>query len=260
MEIKLLHVAPLSLLVSGIRKCWDSGDKSDSYYTNEESPTHEMTFHLGDRDKKLINQIIKCGHLSTFEHINFTFDIEGFSRDVLQEFSRHRVGTSPSVKSTRYTLAELKTEESFVVKSIREDGNMQVDVDWDRVQNYCVLTGITRIDEAIVDALENARILKSNDFPNDRVKYCLPGAYKTSGQYTFNARALRNLFYLRTDPKALWEFRELGYMLFGKIPSEYKFLFEDCVYKEDKQQDPMQLELDLPYGSIVDGVFVPEKP
>lgn len=160
-----------------------------------------------------------------YKHISLIFSIEGFSRDVLNEFSRHRVGVSPSVKSTRYTLAELKNEESFW----RHDTNW----DYSRASKYVVFTGVTEVDSSIVSALENARDSISNGISNDIVKYCLPGAYKTSGQYTFNFRSLRHLLELRTSPRALWEFRELAYKIYDALPEEYKFLVEDCIFKDN---------------------------
>ena len=48
------------------------------------------------------------------DHIFYNFHIEGISRACLQEMMRHRHRASPSVKSTRYTLKELKQEEPFI--------------------------------------------------------------------------------------------------------------------------------------------------
>ena len=240
MEIKLLNITPIELIITGIRACYESQNKSDSYYEtlNDYSDSLNMyksiesfyrpKFKLGEKDKALIERIIKSGHLSTLEHSSITFLIEGFSRDVLQEFSRHRVGVSPSVKSTRYTLSELKNEESFAKFTIYNEW----EYDKERACKYIVFTNEKDIDGCSIQALENVRQMLIKDYPNDKVKYCLPGAYKTSGQYTFNFRSLRHLLELRTSPRALWEFRELAYKLYEAIPEEYKFLLEDCVHKE----------------------------
>ncbi len=42
-------------------------------------------------------------HDSVLEHINLSYLVKGISRGVLQEVSRHRIGTSLTVQSTRYT-------------------------------------------------------------------------------------------------------------------------------------------------------------
>jgi thymidylate synthase (FAD) len=46
--------------------------------------------------------IVRSGHTSTLEHLSFTFAIEGVSRALLAQLTRHRVGFSYSVQSQRY--------------------------------------------------------------------------------------------------------------------------------------------------------------
>jgi thymidylate synthase ThyX len=65
MEIKLLHVSPLKHIISGIRKCWKSEDKSDNG---------------GAKDIGLIKRIISAGHTSTLEHGIVIVDIKDVSR------------------------------------------------------------------------------------------------------------------------------------------------------------------------------------
>lgn len=96
MKVKLLNATPLEIAVKAIRKCYDScGD------------------NLGEKDLKLLRSIIKNKHLSTVEHIYFSFEIDGISRAALQELVRSRIA-SYSVRSTRYTLRkDLQNEPSF---------------------------------------------------------------------------------------------------------------------------------------------------
>lgn len=56
----------------------------------------------GTEADRLIRHIVKSGHTSTLEHISFTFAIEGVSRALLAQVTRHRVGFSYSVQSQRY--------------------------------------------------------------------------------------------------------------------------------------------------------------
>ena len=95
----LLHATPLYLASHGARTCWDSHAKSDNG---------------GPADCDLIDRVgNKFRHASILEHLNYSFYIEGMSRACLQELSRHR-HTSPSVKSSRYTISELRKEMDFV--------------------------------------------------------------------------------------------------------------------------------------------------
>ncbi|MCU5510293.1 FAD-dependent thymidylate synthase [Bacillus cereus] len=56
----------------------------------------------GTEADRLIRHIVKSGHTSTLEHITFTFALEGVSRALLAQLTRHRVGLSYSVQSQRY--------------------------------------------------------------------------------------------------------------------------------------------------------------
>lgn len=56
----------------------------------------------GTEAERLIRHIIRSGHQSTIEHLGYTFSVEGVSRALLAQISRHRVGFSMSVKSQRY--------------------------------------------------------------------------------------------------------------------------------------------------------------
>jgi thymidylate synthase (FAD) len=56
----------------------------------------------GTEADRLIRHIMSSKHLSTVEHLTFTFAIEGVSRALLAQLTRHRVGFSFSVQSQRY--------------------------------------------------------------------------------------------------------------------------------------------------------------
>lgn len=228
MEVKLLHATPLEVLVTAIRECYESHEKSDSHYGGPINDPYKDSFgkpfnnyYLGEKDKALIQNVIKNNHTSTLEHIAFNFRFTGFSRAVLQELSRHRIA-SESVKSSRFTLKELKEEEPFIHKS------------WEalkeRASKYLVFTGTDVVDVSSIWALENLRKLVAAGLPNDQTKYCMPDAYKTNCIFSINARSLRNFLQLRTSPKALWEFQELAKKVFEAVPTDYRFLVEDCVH------------------------------
>lgn len=56
----------------------------------------------GTEADRLIRHVLGSKHLSTVEHLNFTFAIEGVSRALLAQLTRHRVGFAYSVQSQRY--------------------------------------------------------------------------------------------------------------------------------------------------------------
>jgi thymidylate synthase (FAD) len=198
MKITLNHYTPLLICADAIRTCWQSFDKSDEG---------------GEKDKELIDRVgNKFKHASTLEHLVYNFYIEGVSRALLQELARHRIA-SLSVKSTRYTLKELKNEESFTCK------------DLERASKYLVLTGVEMVDEMSLKALENLRLVLVEGISNDKAKYCLPESYKTELTWTINARSLQNFLTLRSDKSALWEIQNLAHSLYDALPEEHKYLF-----------------------------------
>ena len=206
MKVTLLQHTPLEVCAHAIRTCWQSFDKSDSG---------------GEKDKELIDRVgNKFKHASTLEHLIYTFYIQGISRAVLQELSRHRIA-SLSVKSTRYTLKELKNEEPFLNKE---------EPDIKRASKYIVLTDNDDVNRYSVTALENLRKLLVAAVPNDKAKYALPECYKTELTWTINARSLQNFLELRSDKSALWEIRDLAYEIYNSLPDDHKYLFTVKIY------------------------------
>jgi thymidylate synthase (FAD) len=200
MTVTLHHHTPLVVCSDAIRTCWQSFDKSDNG---------------GEKDRELIDRVgNKFKHSSTLEHLVYTFYIADISRALLQELARHRIA-SLSVKSTRYTLKELKNEESFEVD------------DKKRASKYLVFTDEQIVDEMSIKALENLRIVLKKGISNDKAKYCLPESYKTELTWTINARSLQNFIGLRSDKAALWEIRELAKLVFNTIPKEHQYLYDD---------------------------------
>ena len=205
-KVKLLSYTPLEVINTAIRTCWDSHDKSDN---------------LGEKDLDLIKRVIlQNKHESCGEHCVFNFFIQGISRLNLMELTRHRLA-SYSVKSTRYTLKELRNESEFTIK------------DKERASKYINLTDNNNVDECSIQALENVRRLVNNavnyNVTQDLIKYALPECYKTDLTFSINVRSLRNLLKLRTSKTAHFEIRNLAYKLYEALPEEFKFLFKDVI-------------------------------
>ncbi|MBN7287958.1 MULTISPECIES: FAD-dependent thymidylate synthase [Campylobacter] len=206
MQVTLLNFTPLNICSHAIRTCWQSFERGDNG---------------GEKDIELISRVgNKFKHASTLEHLYYNFYIQGISRALLQELARHRIA-SLSVKSTRYTLKELKKEAKFELGG------------FERASGYIVLTGNETVDNASIKALENLReILATTTTSLDIVKYCLPECYKTELTWSANARSLQNFLSLRSSKSALWEIRELSHKIYEALPQEHKFIFEDCIARD----------------------------
>jgi len=180
---------------------------------------------IGEKDKALIDKVgNKNKHSSTLEHLYYNFTIKGISRALLQELARHRIA-SLSVKSTRYTLKELKEEEPFILFYPRELKFHSTPEQVTRAKKYLVFTGVEMIDMASISALDYICKALKEGISNDIAKYCLPESYKTELSWSINARSLQNFLFLRTDKAALWEIRELANEIHNKLPEEHKYLF-----------------------------------
>ena len=206
MKVTLNHHTPLVICSNAIRTCWQSFDNSDDG---------------GEKDRDLIDRVgNKFKHASTLEHLVYSFYLEGISRALLQELARHRMA-SLSVKSTRYTLKELKNEEPFSEE------------DKQRAEKYLVFTGDDLVDQMSIKALINLKTVLDQGISNDKAKYCLPESYKTELTWSINARSLQNFISLRSDKAALWEIRDLANLIYETLPEDHRYLFEGSIKTYD---------------------------
>jgi len=193
MIVEVLHYTPLEVADIAICKCYGNEPHSDS-----------------EKVKARINRVANVSkHASTIEHLNYSFDIDGISRACLQEVVRHRIA-SYTVKSSRYTLQELKDEEISL-------------------SDYLVSTKNSHIDIQNILQLKYVKLKLIEGIPNDIIKYLLPEAYKTSLVMTINARSLQNFLELRSSKHALWEIQLLAKAMYEAIPDEHKFLYDNII-------------------------------
>lgn len=93
-----------AVALSAIRTCYSPGKPSE-IVTKEGAKYFgkQATDGAGGTEAdRLFRMIVRSGHTSTLEHLSFTFAIEGVSRALLAQLTRHRVGFSYSVQSQRY--------------------------------------------------------------------------------------------------------------------------------------------------------------
>lgn len=244
-KVTLLHHTPLYIASDGARTCWSSQDKSDTCkHTNIETLINNKTneqykacadcgeecleyVQIGPKDLALLDRVgNQFHHGSILEHISFNFFIDGISRACLQELARHRMA-SLSVKSTRYTLKELKSELPFV------QWNQEIDDDRIRASKYLVLLNDDLVDTASVFALGKLHEVLCEGVSNDKAKYCMPEAYRTQLTWTINLRSLQNFLSLRTDRKALPEIQHLANLIYQALSPEAKSLVSHCVKEQE---------------------------
>jgi len=154
------------------------------------------------------------GHESPIEHISFTFGIEGVSRSLLAQITRHRIA-SFSVQSQRYVkkdnfiyitppaISENREINNIYEKSILdsfEQYNKIADMLSEKYYNEFINSGVSEKQarsKAEKKAIEDAR-------------FVLPNACETKMVVTMNARSLLNFFRLRCCNRAQWEIRAVA--------------------------------------------------
>jgi len=212
MNIKLLNTTPLYLAALAIRQSRDITDKSDSIYVGD-------SYKLGEKDAKLIDTVgNKFKHKSVLEQAVMTWEIKGISRGCLQELARHRTARL-TVKSSRYTLQELKNEAPFMQVYGMDESLESIKK---RASKYIVL--IDEISSSQLRQLEELRIAIYKGIKNDIAKYLLPESYKTNLVWQIDLRNFQNFLELRTANSAHWEIRKLAYGLYDSLPQDYQDL------------------------------------
>lgn len=143
-----------------------------------------------DNSEDFINKLMNMGHESPFEHVSFTFGIEGISRACSHQLVRHRIA-SYSQKSQRY---------------VDESGFCTILPD--SIENNSeALVVYTDIIYHLGYAYE--RLIQLG-IPKEDARFVLPNACETKIIVTMNARSLFNFFKHRCCNRAQWEIRTVA--------------------------------------------------
>lgn len=161
---------------------------------------------------KILAHCVKSGHTSVTEFCNFTFHIEGVSRALLAQLTRHR-HAGYAVRSQRYC-----NEDGFgyVIPHTIKD-KPAAEVEYKKT--------INRIKEAY-------EYLQEMGVPNEDARFILPNACETVIEVTMNLRALMNFMNERLCACAQWEIRALAWemrrLVVEQVPLFAKYLVPKC--------------------------------
>lgn len=192
-----------------------------------------------DKVKEFIEMLAGLGHESPFEHISFTFGIEGVSRSLTHQLVRHRIGASYSQKSQRYV--KEKDFDYIVppeIKEIPEAYNLfkqtikQQQEAYDKLADYLFKKHYKNHLDRCGDEKEATRMAQKQAIEDAR--YVLPNACETKIIVTMNARALFNFFHLRCCNRAQWEIREMATQMLKLVrevaPTVFGYSGPRCLY------------------------------
>lgn len=181
MKVTLIQATPNPIeTISQIASiCYDSAPKN----------------HLG-----LVKHLYKNGHHSVFEHIYFTFKIEGISRACSHQLVRHR-HCSFTQRSQRYC---------------SEDG-------FDYITPSTINPELFDQDMQSIE-LAYKSYQEWNNVPNEDARYILPNACATELYLSCNLRELIHIANERLCKRAQWEIRELVKQMVDLVDPKLKFM------------------------------------
>lgn len=186
-----------------------------------------------EKTQNFLARLVSMGHESPIEHVTFTFGIEGVSRSLLAQITRHRIA-SFSVKSQRYVkegkfefitppeIEKVPDAKAEFLKAMEDDVasyNKLADILF--AKHYAAMISSGGMDEkkaknaAEKKAIEDAR-------------YVLPNACETKMILTMNARSLMNFFHHRCCERAQWEIRALACEMLSLVKNVAPTLFKNA--------------------------------
>ena len=152
---------------------------------------------------KLVKHLYTNGHHSVFEHIYFTFKIEGISRACSHQLVRHRM-CSFTQRSQRYC-----SEDGF-------DVALPHSVDRD--------VAYFEYNDVLLDIRQAYANLINLNVPKEDARYILPNACSTDLYLSCNLRELIHICNERLCSRAQWEIRELVWKMRELVHPDLKFM------------------------------------
>lgn len=167
-----------------------------------------------ESDDKFLKMLLDLGHDSPLEHASFTFAIEGVSRSLLAQITRHRIA-SFSVKSQRYVSESAFT---YITPPEIEGNDSALDLFnkamSESLKSYnalCDLLQKEHYERLTAEGKDSDRARReAQKQAMEDARYVLPNACETKLVITMNARSLLNFFHLRLCERAQWEIRALA--------------------------------------------------
>mgnify|MGYP004498395451 FL=1 len=195
----------------------------------------------GLTDEKVANfvdMLAEIGHESPIEHASFTFAIEGVSRALLAQITRHRIA-SYSVQSQRYVAEKNfeyvippEIEKDETAKEIFLNSMAKAHEDYLKISEVLSEKYVKEFLSSGMEEKEAKR--KAQKKAIEDARFVLPNACDTKMVATFNARSLQNFFKHRCCNRAQWEIRELACEMLKLVkevaPNLFKKSGPPCVY------------------------------
>ena len=197
MKVELLTYTPDAekLIAAAAKLCYSKSDVA----TLMDNLTPEKT-------ENFLRMLEDLGHESPVEHASFTFAIEGVSRTLLAQITRHRIA-SFSVQSQRYVS---KTDFPYIIPpEIEAVPEAKAEFLTAMAEDAAHYESIRQ--KLIARYLEDGMDARAAEKKaNEDARFVLPNACDTRNIMTMNVRSLCNFFRLRCCNRAQWEIRAVA--------------------------------------------------
>ena len=184
-----------------------------------------------------VEMLAEIGHESPIEHASFTFGIEGVSRALLAQITRHRIA-SYSVKSQRYV-----NEGCFDYVTPPEVAADSVALEAYKAAMQKAQDSYDHIAEILTEKHKQAFLAEGKDEKTatrlaskkaiEDARFVLPNACETKMVVTMNARSLLNFFRHRCCNRAQWEIQAVADQMLALVsevaPNIFKMAGPPCV-------------------------------
>lgn len=193
----------------------------------------ELTNNLTDEQAaSFVEMLSEIGHESPIEHASFTFGIEGVSRSLLAQITRHRMA-SFSVKSQRYvregsfeyvTPPEIAADPEAL--ALYEEIMAEDQRKYDRLAEILKEKHIKTFmaegkDEKTANRLAEKKAIED-------ARFVLPNSCETQMVMTMNARSLQNFFRIRCCRRAQWEIQDVANQMLALVSAVAPNLFKNA--------------------------------
>lgn len=190
-----------------------------------------------DKVSSFVEMLAEIGHESPIEHASFTFGIEGVSRSMLAQITRHRMA-SFSVQSQRYVAEahfeyvippEIENDEAakkIFICAMEEDQRHYDELTAVLKEKHKTEFIMSGKDEKTASRLAEKKAIED-------ARFVLPNACETKMVLTMNARSLMNFFRHRCCNRAQWEIRDVANQMLKLVlevaPNIFKGAGPSCV-------------------------------
>lgn len=223
MKVKLLaHTPePEKLIAAAAKNCYSAA--------NVDSVLDGLT---PEKTDGFLQMLTELGHDSPVEHASFTFAIEGVSRSLLAQLTRHRIA-SFSVQSQRYVrengfeyvippeIEKIPAAKQAFLRAMEDDQRTYEELTAALLESHMKELTAQGVPEKEVRR-------RAEKMAIEDARYVLPNACTTRIVMTANARSLKNFFQLRCCNRAQWEIRALAEEMYRLCFAAAPTLFAHC--------------------------------